>query len=87
MLKGTQYKMFTYKRENFCIYICICVLSVFVSLVESHFSLLIVKSLSGNQSGVAAPAGLLTISSCVTAQSQHLQIRPRSQSSKHMFQI
>ena len=28
--------------------------SVFLCLVESHFSLLIVKSLSGNQSGVAA---------------------------------
>ena len=33
--------------------------SVFLCLVESHFSLLIVKSLSGNQSGVAAPAFLV----------------------------
>ena len=32
-------------------------------------------------------AGPGFISSCVTVQSRHLQIRPRSQSSKHMFQI
>ena len=37
-----------------CVCICICVWSIFVSLAESHFLLLIVKSLSRNQIGVAA---------------------------------
>ena len=39
--------------------------SIFVSLVESYFPPLIVKSLSENQSGVAATAGLLNIYGCV----------------------
>ena len=59
---------------------------IYVSSAESHFC----RSLWNlyREIKVGWPlAGPGFISSCVTVQSRHLQIRPRSQSSKHMFQI
>ena len=70
------------------LYLCFlfCTPRIFVSSAESHFC----RSLWNlyREIKVGWPlAGPGFISSCVTVQSRHLQIRPRSQSSKHMFQI